>query len=484
MAILFKKDPVYAVAIQDANLTTAERTFPVGRHCPSLGQPLQGPDFNFFKPELPVQPLVQYDIALYSVGHVAKNGGTKALSKTPPSMISGRDKEHTMLIGDSGGYQIATGALGQHYDAKAMYQWLADHTDIAMNIDIPPWMIGTKKGMAGSRANYTFHDCLKETISNLRILRDNQYFGHKWLIVMQGEKYREAHVWREAILNELYYVDANGKPVLDDDGNRKPYIPAGFSFAGSLKSDLFRLIHDFLRFKHLGLLHDETWIHFLGVSQLKMTAFMTVFQDVMRNVWGLKNVTLSCDTAAAAKSAGITESFYTGFEITPNKIGFNYHQFPNYHSIAGVMLPLPGITTRVSQRFVQNDLLRHSTSTGTSAYDAFSYALLINHCLDVMQQGFREIIPVIRRSNPALRSVIPAEMIAAKDIVNDTFAMAQMVDADAALAGLDYGKMLALLNPYGNAKTKRKFGWLNFTSVTAYLAHRRYRPKGKMRLRK
>lgn len=484
MAILFKKDPVYAVAIQDGSLTTAVRTFPVGRHSPSHGQPLQGPDFNFFKPEVPTQPLVQYDIALYSVGHVAKNGGTAALKKTPPTMISGRSKDYTMLIGDSGGYQIATGALGQHYDAAAMYQWLADHTDIAMNIDIPPWMIGTKKGLAGSRASYTFEDCLKETIQNLKILRDNQYFDHKWLIVMQGETYRQAHVWREAILNELYYVNANGEPILDDDGNKKPYIPAGFSFAGSLKPDLFRLVHDFLRFKELGLLNDETWIHFLGVSQLKMTAFMTVFQDAMRNIWGLKKVTLSCDTASAAKSAGITEAFYTGFEITPDKVGFSYHRFPNYHSIAGVMLPLPGIATRVSARFVQNDLLRHSTTKGTSSYDAFSQALLINHCLDVMQQGFREIVSVIRRSNSVLRSVVPPEMIAARDIINDTFAMAQMVDVDAALAELDYGKMLALLNPYGNAKTKRKFGWLNLTSVTAYLAHRRYRAKGKARLQK
>ena len=67
-------------------------------------------------------------------------------------------------MGDSGGYQIASGAM--KWDIKHLdriFKWLEENTDIAMNLDIPP------------RLKYQgqYAECLQISKENFKYFSDN-----------------------------------------------------------------------------------------------------------------------------------------------------------------------------------------------------------------------------------------------------------------------------------------------------------------------
>lgn len=54
-------------------------------------------------------------------------------------MVLNRNRDETLILGDSGGFQILTGKLEVkgNEDRAAIFDWLAAHTDLAMTLDVP-----------------------------------------------------------------------------------------------------------------------------------------------------------------------------------------------------------------------------------------------------------------------------------------------------------------------------------------------------------
>ena len=94
-----------------------------------------------------------------------------------------------LVFGDSGGFQIATGALKWDVSLReSIFNWLEDNSDIAMNIDIPPF---------GN--NYSFADCLKMTVENMQWFEDHQTGKTDFLNVIQCRTIAEMEKWFAAV---------------------------------------------------------------------------------------------------------------------------------------------------------------------------------------------------------------------------------------------------------------------------------------------
>lgn len=106
-----------------------------------------------------------------------------------------RDKfglQDSFVFGDSGGYQIITGAI--KFDSiesirKQIFEWLEANSDVAMNIDFPPR--GTYEGK--------FKEALEKSIENFEWFEKNQTGKTKFLNVLQGNNYDEYNTWYQAV---------------------------------------------------------------------------------------------------------------------------------------------------------------------------------------------------------------------------------------------------------------------------------------------
>jgi len=97
--------------------------------------------------------------------------------------------EDSFVIGDSGGYQIMTGAMKWKPEVKdRILNWLENNSDIAMNLDIPP------------RGNlFNFHDALDISCENFKYFADNRIGKTKFLNVLQGDTIDGYNIWYKRV---------------------------------------------------------------------------------------------------------------------------------------------------------------------------------------------------------------------------------------------------------------------------------------------
>jgi len=97
--------------------------------------------------------------------------------------------EDSLVIGDSGGYQIMTGALKWKPELKdRVLDWLEGNSDVAMNLDIPP------------RGNiFNFHDALDISYDNFKYFEQNRQGKTKLLNVLQGDTVDGFDIWYDKV---------------------------------------------------------------------------------------------------------------------------------------------------------------------------------------------------------------------------------------------------------------------------------------------
>lgn len=100
--------------------------------------PMEAQDLNFLNP---ASPLLYYPYALYSAGHAAKSM-TAAPAKT---IVSERVRGQSCVLGDSGGFQILTGAIKTINADRVehMMHWMEDNCDYSAILDFPTAGIGS-----------------------------------------------------------------------------------------------------------------------------------------------------------------------------------------------------------------------------------------------------------------------------------------------------------------------------------------------------
>jgi len=109
----------------------------------------------------------------------------------------------TLVFGDSGGYQIATGALKYSHDLREkIFHWLEANSDVAANLDIPPKTVYENK----------FYECADISFDNFAWFEKNQTGKTKYLNMLQGSNPQEYDWWYQKFKHFEFQGWAIGGP--------------------------------------------------------------------------------------------------------------------------------------------------------------------------------------------------------------------------------------------------------------------------------
>ena len=299
---------------------------------------------NFLNPE---QGYFTYKYALYSAGH-AQLDLTKSM--TQESMIQQRDRGNTMILGDSGGYQIGKGVLkfdwldfegkSANETRQKILEWLELTADWSMMLDVPTWACdhihSPKTGLK------TVEDCLEKTRFNNKYFLDNRLGATKWLNVLQGWDWESAENWYQGV-----------KEFSDPKGPYAGKEAEGWAFGGANMCKMDITLKRLMTLRDDGLLTNKNWIHFLGTAQLDWSCYLTLIQRQIRKHIN-EEITISFDCASPfiATAHGLV---YTNAQHSPKRWSVIMDKAPDNKALAGSDIPFPFEST-IGRRLTMGDI--------------------------------------------------------------------------------------------------------------------------------
>lgn len=384
---------------------------------------------NFLNPE---QGYFTYKYGLYSAGH-AQLDVVKA--QTQESMIQQRDRNGTVIVGDSGGYQIGKGVLkfdwlnfeGPEANAtrKKILEWLEVTADWSMMLDVPTWACdhihSPKTGLK------TFEDCLEKTRFNNDFFLQNRLGQTKWLNVLQGSDWDTAEKW---------YIGV--KEFSDPKGKYAGKEAEGWAFGGANMCKMPITLRRLMTMRDEGMLTGKDWIHFLGTAQLDWSCYLTLIQRQIREHIN-PNLTISFDCASPfiATAHGLV---YTNAQHTNKRWSVIMDKAPDNKSLSGRSdIPFP-FHSEFASRLTMEDIAYYDLGTpktsaelngakfdhlnpehyhiapklnklgkipNKTSWDSFAYALMMGHnveCHIVAVQRAQQLMDIeIARFKPDWR---------------------------------------------------------------------------------
>jgi hypothetical protein len=328
---------------------------------------------NFLNEE---QGYFTYKYGLYSAGH-AQLDLTKSL--TQESMIQDRDRNKTLILGDSGGFQIGKGVLkfdwldfegkNANKTRQSILEWLECTADWSMMLDVPTWACDhnhtEKTGLK------TFEDCLEKTKFNNEYFLKNRLGQTKFLNVLQGGDWERAEQWY------------NGVKEFSDPTVWGDKAAEGWAMGGANMSMMDVTLKRLMTMRDDGMLKGKNWMHFLGTAQLDWACFLTLIQRQIRKHIN-EEITISFDCASPfiATAHGLV---YTNPQHSTKRWSTIMEKAPDSKALAGSKIPFPW-DGEISSRITMGDLcwykpgmLNKIGKEGKTSWDSFSYALLMGH---------------------------------------------------------------------------------------------------------
>jgi len=328
---------------------------------------------NFLNPE---EGYFYYDHALYSAGH-AQLDIQKSLVQE--CMIHDRDHSNTMILGDSGGYQIGKGILKfdwLDFEGKAankvrddIIAWLELTADWSMTLDVPTW--ACSKINSPRTGLKTPEECLEKTRYNNEYFLKHRLGKTKWLNVLQGSDWISAQEWYEGV------KEFNDTKIYGDQAFE------GWAFGGVNMSKMDITLKRLMIMREEGLIKEKSWIHFLGTAQLDWACYLTSIQRQLRKHIN-EEITISFDCASpfVATAHGLS---YTNPSHTSKKFSIVMEKAPDNKALSGSDIPFP-FESEIGRRLTMGDIcwyapgmLNKIGKEGKTSWDSFSYALYMSH---------------------------------------------------------------------------------------------------------
>ena len=299
---------------------------------------------NFLNPE---EGYFTYKYGLYSAGH-AQLDLQKSL--TQESMIQQRDRNNTMILGDSGGYQIGKGVLKfdwLNFDGPAanktrqsILEWLELTADWSMMLDVPTWACdhihSPKTGLK------TFEDCLEKTRFNNDYFLMNRLGQTKWLNVLQGGDWDTAEKWYQGV-----------KEFSDPKGKYAGREAEGWAMGGANMCKMDITLKRLMILREDNLLKGKNWMHFLGTAQLDWSCYLTSIQrQIRKHINEEFTISFDCASPFIATAHGLV---YTNAQHTPKRWSVIMDKAPDNKALAGSDIPFP-FESEIGRRLVMGDI--------------------------------------------------------------------------------------------------------------------------------
>ena len=339
---------------------------------------------NFLDPE---NSYYHYPWGLYSDGH-AHLDPVKSDEREP--MVQGRDRSKTMILGDSGGFQLATGVIKMDWSnakdpndpartqfCNKILTWLEHTADWSMTLDVPAF---AAVGKLSERTGLTeFQDTLDISLLNLDYFMRNRTPGAtKFLNVLSGSNEENSKQWYDAVKhfsNKSFVQEAYG------DENK---TLEGYAFAGINMKHMYSVLSRLLDPREDGLLEGKDWIHFLGTGRLNWACHLTSIQRQLRK-HDNPNITLSFDAASPFVNTAYGQT-YTHNEFRAKRFGYFMDRAFDNKDMKGSKMPMPFAHSPIMDRLTVGDIcvlghgdVNRNGKETTTSWDTLSYALYMGH---------------------------------------------------------------------------------------------------------
>jgi len=306
---------------------------------------------NFLNPE---EGYFTYKYGLYSAGH-AQLDLNKSL--TQESMIQQRDRANTMILGDSGGYQIGKGVLKfdwLNFDGPAanktrqsILEWLELTADWSMMLDVPTWACdhihSPKTGLK------SFEDCLDKTRFNNDYFLMNRLGQTKWLNVLQGGDWDTAERWYQGV-----------KEFSDPAGKYAGREAEGWAMGGANMCKMDITLKRLITLREDNLLKGKNWMHFLGTAQLDWSCYLTLIQrQIRKHINEEFTVSFDCASPFIATAHGLV---YTNAVHTPKRWSVIMDKAPDNKALSGSDIPFP-FESEFGRRLTMGDIAYYNVGT-------------------------------------------------------------------------------------------------------------------------
>jgi hypothetical protein len=465
---------------------------------PKREPPIPRKELNFFDP---TTSLFYLPCALYSAGQAAKGNAVTHRK----DMVTGRDRAPTTVLGDSGGFQIQTGAIKFEGDKtrEKMMRWMEANCDWSMVLDFPTGGIGLGNidqhlkrlehpldpavvdsgnkdaldaliikngGDINDINDRLFYTCMLQTLINNDYFVANRVPGAtKFLNVVQGRNKHESKNWYE---------------------NVKHYPFEGWSLASHHKENFEMALGRILDMREDGLLQDKDWMHFLGVGKFQHGCVYTTIQRKVRESIN-PNFTISYDVSSPFTLAAYGKVFL-GYNLNKESWSIQGEKLDGRHYLPtntymgkineddehevelighemlgtgkgrvkykldanGEKIPLPPrgpeadrpflnvleemfharldgvegsrfVRTAIGEKLTMGDICVNVDPKFTSTWDVVTYAMLMNHNVQVHLEGVYESQDLYDEGDPAK---VPAQLLELKGVVEDAFQVENYYD--------------------------------------------------------
>ena len=398
---------IYLPAINTGYANFLTKPIPQGRPFPA-GLAIE--DFCIWNKN---SKLFYHPYLLHSIGNF------NALSTVNNSITQAASGDFT-LVGDSGGYQIGSGALkgvegfkkgmsakaamakwrDAHDVRKWIVSWLDTYTNYAMTIDMPLWALDPKQGKNSPFHKCTAQELLDMTIENLKFINLYGRKRTKWLNVIQGIDQQTTIDWWNGV---------------------KHFNCAGYAIGAGGEGGLAQVIRTIRMMHQQEYLEDgHDWIHALGVSTPVWAIIFTKIQNCLRKT--NPKLTISYDSSSPFQTAGKFEkpNFTVPFtkKVSSWSIKTGKSKDIQRFDLIGSKDPFPynsplGQAMQLGHINVREDLY------SKKQFDTISNMLLTNHNIWVYLDAFE-------RANDAVfkdpqQSNVPQKYIDALDVIEEVF---------------------------------------------------------------
>lgn len=207
----------------------------------------------------------------------------------------------TIVLGDSGGFQIASGYLKWSTDLrKSIFHWLELNSNVAMNLDIPPRM----------QYEGRFNESIELSIENFKFFMNNQSGTTDFLNIIQGSELNKYQNWYNAV---------------------KQFEFQGWSIGGS-GSDINATMAGLAVLLNGKEFNKDSikWLHILGASGVDEFMIFAQIQKSLNELGSPCTVTTDSSTPSKSTAYGF---YYTGYNF--KNLTFQYIQLPRKSSLVG-----------------------------------------------------------------------------------------------------------------------------------------------------
>lgn len=288
------------------------------------------------------------------------------------------------LLGDSGGFQIATGAIEWKPELRSqIFNWLEENSTFAVNLDIPP-----KIKFEGK-----YDECLEISKENFQYFYENQTGKTKFLNVLQGESVDKYQHWYDNVKDFKF----NGWCLGGCGVNLNQFIIALSTFIDNKE--------------HLN--KNNEIVHILGTSKVIDFFIISQFQHSLNQIGCDIQVTTDSSSPNNGSRFGsyytyadFKEGSFKSIHIPKSSLGQNHNM-------------IPGITSLPKTATCDNWLEDCYTWEDLDNFTNEMYAVVVLHNYGVFRDAKNFIDNLVSGHPYLMEQMVSKEIIQICSIVNE-----------------------------------------------------------------